>query len=230
MIYIAPCAGIGAAAPAELEEQQPLAGGASCATGCLRLHLRFGFQQGKTQGTADRCKMINVTPCAGVGAVVHEAEAGEPQPLPSGASCAVQPVAPCAGTGTAAHEAEAGEQQQPLPAGASCVVQALVYDCVLGLDSICSNILGLQMQHDLQAWALQRHGFMQVPLVYGCILALVSSTAKGLLTDAMIYVTPRAGVGAAAHEAEVGDQQALAAGGSCVAACLQLHLRSADAT
>ena len=123
--------------------------------------------------------MINVTPSAGVGAAVHEAEAGEPQLLPSGASCAVQPVAPCAGTGTAAHEAEAGEQQQPLPAGASCVVQALVYGCVLGLDSICSNILGLQMQRDLQAWALQQHGFMQVPLVYGCILGSGFQHSKG---------------------------------------------------
>ena len=65
------------------------------------------------------------------------------------------------------------------------------------------------MQRDLQAWALLQHGFMKVPLVYGCIL-------EGLLTDAMIYVTPCAGVGAAAHEAAVGEQQPLGAGGSCV--------------
>ena len=67
------------------------------------------------------------------------------------------------------------------------------------------------MQHDSQAWALQQHGFMQVP-VYGCILALLSSTAKGLLTDAMIYITPCAGMRTAVHEA--GDP--LPEGASCI--------------
>ena len=81
LAYVAPCTGIVAAA----REAQPLAAGASCATACLRLPLLSGSQPGKTQGSADRCKRIYVTPCAGMGAEVHEAEAIEQQPLAAGA-------------------------------------------------------------------------------------------------------------------------------------------------
>ena len=79
--------------------------------------------------------MIYVGPCADMGAEVHEAEAGEQQPLAAGASC--EPlvygcifclgfgsadrrkriyIAPCADMGAEVHEAETGEQQ-PLAAG-----------------------------------------------------------------------------------------------------------------